>query len=384
MVKTFVASTRELDEIDVAVKEIMTQLKPETNFLRNSIAIVSCHFEFVIAGVVKAIYDALPCDMVGTVSVPLATAEEYDMVMFSIMIITSDESDFVASLTLPVLEDSSRTIAETYAKTASKKLEKPSLILAYAPFIAQNSGDEYMRVISEVSDNIPCFGTLATDGTTGFANAYMIYNGEYYQDRFAMILAYDLNPKFYIANFSYEKAMGNVANVTKSEGHVIMEINGRSVDEFFTGLGLTKASETEFGMIMLPFAVDYNDGTPKVARVFVTLTPERYALYAGEIPEGSAIQITSNEKSDILETTKNTLDELAKDMQNASGLLIYSCVSRYMALGADIFKEIELVTENVKVPYLMAYAGGEICPTQVIEKTAANRFHNNTFTACLF
>jgi hypothetical protein len=44
------------------------------------------------------------------------------------------------------------------------------------------------------------------------------------------------------------------------------------------------------------------------------------------------------------------------------------------------------VTEKTggRLPFLMAYSGGEICPTRVSEEKAINRFHNNAYVACLF
>jgi hypothetical protein len=33
---------------------------------------------------------------------------------------------------------------------------------------------------------------------------------------------------------------------------------------------------------------------------------------------------------------------------------------------------------------MMAYSGGETCPTQVSDDKAINRFHNNAFVACVF
>jgi hypothetical protein len=67
-------------------------------------------------------------------------------------------------------------------------------------------------------------------------------------------------------------------------------------------------------------------------------------------------------------------------------MLVYSCISRMMALGGNSFGELELVARLTggRVPCLMAYSGGEICPTQVVGGGATNRFHNNAFIACLF
>ena len=93
----------------------------------------------------------------------------------------------------------------------------------------------------------------------------------------------------------------------------------------------------------------------------------------------------------MLLTTGNALDLMLKDInETTGGLLIYSCISRGMVFGGDQCREFEMVKQKVcsvqttlKLPFMMAFSGGEICPTQVSDNKAINRFHNNAFIACL-
>jgi hypothetical protein len=201
-----------------------------------------------------------------------------------------------------------------------------------------------------------------------------------------LLLYGDIKPKFFIATISANKILGKSALVTKSAGHILMEVNDRPVVEYFEDLGLTKASETAYAMTSLPFMLDYGDGTPQVSKVFIGLTPESYAICAGAMPEGSTLYIGVFDKEDVLLTTEEAVREALAAAADASGLLIYSCISRSMSLGADQLLELDLVKEKLadKLPFMMAYSGGEICPTQISEAKAINRFHNNAFIACLF
>ena len=390
-VKTLTAQTAEVDDVKAAVGQILSQLGQDS-FLKNTIGIVACHYEFVHSGVLKGISEALPFDVVGTISSGQSVVEGYGSILFSIMVLTSDEVEFVKVLTPSLMEEPGRVIAESY-KAAAARPEKPALLLAFAPFMLQNSGDEYVNVLSQVSSGVPCFGTLAVDDTLDFANCFMLSDGEHYRDRMAMILIYgDIHPKFYIANISLDRVLEKSAVVTKSAGHVLMEVNGRPLSDFFEDLGLTKASETQYAMSNLPFLLDYNDGTPMVSKILVTLTPEKHAVCAGAMPEGSTLHIASSDKDDVLLTTSEALDLLLSDVNNnTGGLLIYSCVSRAMTFGADLLKEIELIRQKIgagvqpplNLPFLAAFSGGEICPTWVSDEKAINRFHNNAFIACL-
>ena len=387
MIRTLVAYTTEIDDEQFAIEQIKSQLELDDSLLSNSIGIIACHYEFVTSGIAQAIGEALPFDVVGTISSSQSVGGCADTLMLSIMVITSDDVEFVKVVTPSLMNESSKVIAESYKQTEERSVKKPAMILAFAPFMLQNSGDDYVSVITEASGGVPCFGTLAVDDTDDFSNCFTLCNGEYYPDRMAMVLAYgNLAPRFYIANISPEKILGKGAVVTKSDGHVIIEVNGRPVKDFFENLGLTKASETQYAMTNLPFLLDYNDGTPQVSKVFISLTSEGYALCAGAVPEGSALYLAKNDKDDILLTTKQAVDKMLRDIEGASGLLVYSCVSRSMALGLDQYGEMKLIDDKVseRLPFLMASSGGEICPTRVSKDKAINRFHNNAFIACLF
>ena len=387
MIKTFVASTTEVDHTEAAVEEILSQLEIEGGLLKNSVGIISCHYEFVDSGIVEAVCNALPFELAGTISWMLSVPDNTDTFLMTVMVITSDDVEFVSVLTPSLHEAPGQAIAESYAAAASKRQDKPGLILAFAPFMPLNSGDEYVDVITKASGGVPCFGTLAVDDTADFSNCFMLYNGKHYSDRMAMILAYgNISPKFYVASISGGNALEKSAIVTKSVGHVIMEVNGRPVDKFFEDLGLTKAAETQYAMTSLPFLLDYNDGTPKVSKIFIHLTPERYALCAGAVPEGCLLQVVPSDPADVMLTSINTTEQILKDIEGAAGLLVYSCVARSTTLGGDQFGEMLMVNEKTdgKLPYMMMCSGGEICPTQVINGVATNRFHNNAFVACLF
>ena len=387
MIKTLVAQTEEIDDIQAAIIEIKKQLNLEENLKKNSVGIIACHYEFVLSKMVKALCEALPFDVVGTITTAQAVNDQSGTLLFTMMVLTSDTEEFVTTLTPSLSKEPGRVIEEAYIESAKiKGDERPALILAYAPFMLANSGDEYVNVITKASGGVPCFGTLSVDDTLEFSNCFSIYNGEDYRDSMAMVLIYgDISPRFYIATISQEKIVGKPAKVTKSSGHILMEVNDRPVVDYFSDLGLTKASETQYAMSSLPFMLDYEDNTPSVSKVFIGLTPEKYAICAGAMPEGSTLYIGVFDKQDVLLTTGNAIESMKKEMQNASGLLIYSCISRNMSMGANLLDELDLVKDNAGgLPFMMAYSGGEICPTQVSETRAVNRFHNNAFVACLF
>jgi hypothetical protein len=387
MIRTLTASTKNIDDHEAAVAELKAQLDMEHKLLKNSVGLVACHYEFAESGAVKAIAAALPFDITGTISSAQGTGGDAGTLVFSLMVITSDTLSFKTVLTPSLKGTPAKTIEESYQSAVGDA--RPSLMFAFAPFMPENSGDQYVNTLTAASGGVPCFGTLAIDDTADFCKCFMLYQGEQYRDRMSLILLYgEMNPRFYLATISENKFLDQSALITSSEGHVLKEVNGRPVVEYFEDLGLTKATETSYAMTSLPFMVDYNDGTPPVSKVFISLNENKHAICAGAMPEGSTLNIGVFDKDDVLLTSRNTLLEVEKNLQNASGVLIYSCISRGMALGSQMLAEMDLVQKEMagKIPYLMAFSGGEICPTRVETGggKAINRFHNNTFIACVF
>jgi hypothetical protein len=386
VIKTLTAHTIEVDDSSLAIAELKAQIGTESDLMKNTVGIVACHYEFVLSGVFKEICDAFPFDIAGTISSSQSVPVKTDTLILTLMVLTSDDVSFDTFITPSLLGEPSKTIAKTYKSNA--RSEKPALIFVFAPFMPQNSGDEYVDIISEVSGGAPCFGTLAIDDTDDLTNCFMLYNGRHYREQMAVITVYgDIHPKFFIANISEDKIVEKRgAVVTKSVGPVVMELNGRPVIEYFEELGITKASETLYAMTSLPFLIDFNDGSPKVSKIFIMLTPEKHAICGGSVPQGSTLYIASSKKDDVMCTTGSAVCEILKEVENYNGLLIYTCISRAMTLGSEQFKEMQLVNEKIgdRLPYMMVCSGGEICPTEVLSDSAVDRFHNNVFAACLF
>jgi hypothetical protein len=389
MIRTLSAFTENIDDPAAAAAEIRTQLEQGEGLLKNSVGIIACHYEFVLSGTAKAICEGLPFEVAGTISsaqaLTNAAGKAQGTLFFTLLVLTSDEISFKTGITPSLKSEPGKHIEESYRSLSAGA--RPSLIFAFAPFMVENSGDEYVNVLSRVSGGVPCFGTLAVDDTSDFRECYMVYQGEQYRDKMSLILCYgDISPQFYLASISENKLLDKAALITSSEGHILKGVNGKPVVEFFEDLGLTKASETSYAMTSLPFMLDYGDGTPMVSKVFIGLNEEKNAICAGIMPEGSTLYIGVFDKDDVLLTTGKLIRQALEETPHPSVILAYSCISRSMSLGSDIFAEIDLIQKETagRATTLIAYSGGEICPTQINEAAAINRFHNNTIVLCVF
>ena len=379
MIKSITAVTREIDDIEAAVEEIVTALNIEENLLRNSLGIISCFSEFHETGVLKAICDALPFECVGATSVLSSADGETDQIIFIITVLTSDDCEF-ETIVLPLTENYAETINEELSGLLSKREDKPTLMLSYFPIKNTVSGDMILDVIDNASGGVPLFGTMAIDHLPDYSTSRTIHNGDVYKEASVLGLIYgNVNYSFEIASLNEEKIGKQEAIITESNGSILIGVNEKSVLEFLNEVGISR-SVIETGLGILPLVVDHRDGTKPVARAVFALTPEGYAVCGGAMPVGATIAVGRISMDDVLQTTEN----IVRHIDTAEGIILgYSCMARYLAMGPDIDAEARKMCEITGgEQYLFSVSGGEICPLPNANGRLKNVFHNYTIVLC--
>jgi small ligand-binding sensory domain FIST len=216
-------------------------------------------------------------------------------------------------------------------------------------------------------------------------------NGETFLDRFVFVLLFgSVKPSFIIGGISRNKVFRETGVVTASRGNQLQGVNGISVVDYLTGLGLTKNEEGVIvGINSFPFILDYNDGAQPVIRVMFATTPEGYAVCGGKVPVGASLTVGSIDAEDVLVTTEETLKvalAIGESNGNKNGMLIFSCVGRFFAQGFNTSAEMNKVRKALgdRLPFHFAYSGTELCPVYRDDKTTSNRSHNDTIVICIF
>lgn len=153
---------------------------------------------------------------------------------------------------------------------------------------------------------------------------------------------------------------------------------------FFESLGLAENGDIPAKMA-IPLLIDYHDGAKPVSRAIYGLTPEKHLIIGGLVPNGAGLRIGSIDEEDVVETTSHALDKILA-FKNTSGVLMFSCLARFVALGADTTAEVELISKRLGahgIPFSLSYCGGELCPVYSIDGKTINKLHNDTFIACI-
>lgn len=388
MIKAFTAYTDEVDDIEVAVAQIRERLALDEKLLAHSVGIISCYADFVESGVLQAVSNAMPFDVVGATTLGSMAAEAQDEILLTLMVLTSDDVSFATGLTEPIEEENVEVLREAYRKASEALPEKPALMLSYAPLLMNVGGDFFVKALDEITGGVPNFGTTAVDHHQDYHASAVLFNGQAYPNRYAFILfSGNVHPTFYIASISSEKIFQEKGIVTASQGNQLQTVNNVPVGDYLAGLGLQKNADGSItGINSFPFVMDLNDGAMPIVRVMFALTPEGYAVCGGEVPVGATLSVGSIDGAEVVATTERRLSEaLAAGAHQC--LFIYSCVGRYFAQGYNPLGEIEAIQSTMQdhaIPYHFAYSGCEICPVSRNDDSPAtmNRSHNDTCVIC--
>lgn len=386
MIKTIVACTLEIDEPAEAVREILGQLDLDNTLLAHSVGLLSCYSEFIDSGVVKALCGALPFPVVGTTTIANAACGELGQLMLTLTVLTSDDVFFSAAVSGSIAREHEGPLADTYKRAHEGLPGEPVMMLAYAPLIFDVSGDVMIESLDKATGGLPIFGTVSCDHTPDYATSQIIHNGEAAKDVFAMVLlSGEVQPAFWVGGLSEQKAYEQKAIITNSQGNLLQQVNDTSVLYYMETIGLSRDGKID-GINAVPFLVDFNDGTKPVVRAIFALTDKGEAVCGGAMPVGATLSVISMDADDVLSTTAGAVTQALARHTDRSGLLMFSCIGRFFALGVANEREMESVITRVGdiVPYSLTYSGGEFCPMAGPGGKLVNRFHNNTFIACSF
>ncbi|MDR2181176.1 MAG: FIST C-terminal domain-containing protein [Treponema sp.] len=389
MIESIIVQTAEVDDADSAVSGILAQLAGKT-LRKNSVGIVSCFADFISSGILAALAEKLPFPLVGTTTLAAAASGGIQgQVLLVITVLTSDEVEFAAGVTDPVTGEDDTPFRAAWEKTGARRNDKPALMLSFAPLLLNVPADFFAEAWSGITGNVPNFGTLAVDHHPDYHESQTILNGEGFRDRYVFVFCYGkLEPRFFIGGISEEKAFREKGVVTSSRGNQLKAVNGVSVAEYLSSLGMERdESGAITGINAFPFIQDYKDGTQPVIRVMFAITPDGSAVCGGKIPEGAELSVGFISAEVVLKYTDEALrTALAETGAKTRGktFLVFSCVGRFFAMGYNSSAEMDKIAGILaEVPFHLSYSGTELCPVHGKDGKLINRSHNDTIVICV-
>jgi hypothetical protein len=164
--------------------------------------------------------------------------------------------------------------------------------------------------------------------------------------------------------------------ITHSEGNVVYTIDGQpALDVYKDYLNVQDADLPEIG-VEYPLLIK-KPGSQDVLRAVINVDPEKKSLiFAGTVPNGAIVTFSSSPGFEIIESTRNRVDEFYRQNKETDVLILFSCMARHNALGPTISEEIDGAWQNWNKPLIGFFTYGEIGNNL----HGACDFYNETFT----
>ncbi|MDR2183081.1 MAG: FIST C-terminal domain-containing protein [Clostridiales bacterium] len=388
MIKSVSLHTSIIDDMDLAVKDLADQLKKRLPLLRSSVGIVQCDPEFIEAGIMPLLHDALGITLVGGTTVSVATNDIIGNHIFSLMVLTSDDVEFSAGHTTGLVDNYEEAIGKSM-QAVLDAADKPLRFALIFPTVTDNEslpGDCYVEAVEKVCGNVPVFGTLSVDDALREFNRSMsVYNGEAFTREATYVLMFGeaAKPRFFVATVPKAADLSETsAVVTKADGHIVQEINNMPAVKYFESVGLAENGDFKPGVYFVPILVTTEDDEGIVrtfVRALISFDENGHVSFRGKVPPGAVLTAASLNAEDILDATTCVMTRIA-ETEDTQAVLIYSCIIRQLNIGSDTFKELAQIKDTLRpdVAFAASYSGGEIAPISNL-----NAFHNYSLIACL-
>jgi hypothetical protein len=179
------------------------------------------------------------------------------------------------------------------------------------------------------------------------------------------------------------KPMGESGLVTRSDGTLVHEIDGRPTIDFYR----QRLGEQAVPGPENPLAILDEEGAVECLRANAGSVRESGAInYLGDVREGAMVRITIADRGAILQGCRESVGKAFADYPHGktpAAALLFSCAARKYLLGTQTGEEIGIVESVLgsQVPVCGFYGYGEIGPLDTKDPTS--KFHNETFVSLI-
>lgn len=291
-----------------------------------------------------------------------------------LVLLASDSIKFKTTACRNLSEDTTNSITQGLHEIGALD-ETPDLILTF-PESLTVGGDAVIESLQQrFGKHVSIFGGLSADQWK-FSNTFQIYNEEIIHDSAPLLLCYGkISISFGMA--SGWEPIGNKGIVTSADGNVVRTINNATTLDFYNEyIGGWPENFGEY-----PLAVNQNDSI--VLRAPLLNHEDGSITFAGNVKQGSTVQITSSKRENIIKAAQESCKQAVNDFKGQPKLsLLTSCTARHYVLGTHTIKEyqaaVEIMPDNIQIAGF--YSFGEISPDN--NQLTMSRLHNETFV-CL-
>ncbi len=382
MFKSFVGHSDDPDS-SIAIEEVLQQCQTALAGETPQAGVLFAAIDFDHVLILDRIQTTFPgIELIGsTTNGEMSSVLGFQEDSLTLMIFCADRIEIKAGLGRGVSKDTPLAVKEAIDTAASQLSGPVKLCLTFPESINVNGVSVLAALKQNLGAEIPILGAMAADDYK-FEQTYQFFKSEVVSDAVPTLLfAGELAYSHGIA--SGWKPIGKRSQVTKVEGNLIQEIDGKSAVDFYEHYLGHGGIITEYAIHALAiFEADQEN--------FYMRAPVSYDRSAGtltffsDIPLGATIQITEAAREEIIAASATSLQQALKSYPGTEPTvaLVVSCAARRRLLGTQADAEYENIRANLpaNLPCCGLYSFGEISP---IDRSGETQFHNQTFVTLL-
>ena len=339
-------------------------------------ALIFCGIDYDHAEVVRRVTERHPgiafvgCTTDGELSTDLAFTEESVL----IALFASDTATFRSGVGhgLSTTPESATSAA---VASAAFGAEKPALVFVVSDGLT-GSGDAVISGLrTALGADVPIVGGAAGDKRRLRAT-FQLHPQGVSQDSVAVLAVYGPLQVSTGVESGWEP-LGKRVRVTKSSGHVVHGIDGKSALEFYRHyMGEYTRGAT---MPAYPLGVWPQNGDPFYVRSPIFIQEDTGSvIFSGAVAEGSEVQMMQVDRPNIGKGARASIAAAIGSVPGGAPSVVFvvSCTTRNEMLGTQVSEEARIVQAGAgDVPIFGFYAYGEYAPAGPHQPAL---FHNET------
>jgi hypothetical protein len=265
----------------------------------------------------------------------------------------------------------------------ARQLNDPSLrhVFVLSDGLKVNGSDLARGLASGVSEGVSITGGLSGDGTD-FAETWVIDDTAAGAQRIAAVGLYGDHLQIGYGSMGGWKPFGPLRTITRAEGNVLYELDGRSaLDLYKTYLG-GHAAQLPASGLLFPIVVTGAQGSEGVVRTVLSVNEQDGSMtFAGDIPQGGTAQLMKTNVDDLVDGATAAAEASLTGLggRRPELALLVSCVGRKLVMKQRVEEEVEAIRDifgaDTKITGFYSY--GELSP---FRQGGECRLHNQTMT----
>jgi hypothetical protein len=366
-----------------AVEEVLEQCSHDLEGDRPQAGVLFAAIDFEHSLILKHIHQAFPnLELIGcTTDGEMSSKLGFQQDSLTLMLFCSDTVTMSAGIGYSAKENPIAAAQQAVQQTHGDAKLCIALPASYIADGSTTSGGEILKGLQlALGQQVPILGGTAGDQFR-FKATYQFFRDAVLTDALP-ILTFGGSIQFSYGIGCGWTPIGRKSIVTKSQGTVLYEVDGRPAIEFYQRYLGDRPPSAEN-----PLAV-YEENLPNSTyymRVPNAYDAESGSIYfLGDIPEQSMIQITGISRDDVIVASETSFNNALNNYPGTApeAILLFSCCCRRWLLGTRASEEYQIVSHALPhaIPTCGFYTYGEFSP---LRPQGSTYYHQETFVTLL-